>query len=92
MTRFLHGAAFGKWHPLSDYRGRRVVLYLYPKNNSPGCSTQACEFRDDILAEQHELPFRVARHHQDVDPEGHAERVLVGLEQLIAQSAPARKS
>jgi len=40
----------GKWHSLSDYRGKWVVLYFYPKDNTPGCTTQACEFRDNIFA------------------------------------------
>ena len=31
---------------LSDYRGKRVILYFYPKDNTPGCTTQACNFRD----------------------------------------------
>ena len=31
---------------LSDYRGKRVVLYFYPKDDTPGCTTQACSFRD----------------------------------------------
>ena len=33
---------------LSDWKGRRVVLYFYPKADTPGCTTEACEFRDDI--------------------------------------------
>ncbi len=32
---------------LSDYRGRKVVLYFYPKDDTPGCTTEACSFRDD---------------------------------------------
>ena len=40
----------GKSHELSDYKGRWVVLYFYPKDNTPGCTTQACEFRDNIFA------------------------------------------
>jgi len=32
---------------LSDYLGRPVVLYFYPKDDTPGCTTEACEFRDD---------------------------------------------
>lgn len=40
----------GKWHKLSDQRGKWVVLYFYPKDNTPGCTTQACEFRDNIFA------------------------------------------
>jgi len=33
---------------LSDYKGRYVVLYFYPKDNTPGCTKQACGFRDDL--------------------------------------------
>lgn len=33
---------------LSDYRGQWVVLYFYPKNDTPGCTTEACSFRDNI--------------------------------------------
>jgi len=35
---------------LSDYRGQRVVLYFYPKDDTPGCTTQACGFRDNYPA------------------------------------------
>lgn len=37
-----------KPHRLSDYRGKWIVLYFYPKDNTPGCTTQACQFRDQI--------------------------------------------
>ena len=40
----------GKWVTLDEHRGKWVVLYFYPKDNTPGCTTQACEFRDDIFA------------------------------------------
>jgi peroxiredoxin Q/BCP len=33
---------------LSDYRGRKVVLYFYPKDDTSGCTTQACELRDRV--------------------------------------------
>ncbi|MFN2201032.1 MAG: thioredoxin-dependent thiol peroxidase [Caldilineaceae bacterium] len=36
----------GKQVKLSDYRGQRVVLYFYPKDDTPGCTKQACNFRD----------------------------------------------
>lgn len=36
----------GTVHRLEDYLGRRVVLYFYPKDNTPGCTVQACGFRD----------------------------------------------
>ena len=40
----------GAWHDLNDYRGKWIVLYFYPKDNTPGCTAQACEFRDNIFA------------------------------------------
>ncbi|HEX6608617.1 MAG TPA: peroxiredoxin, partial [Chloroflexia bacterium] len=36
----------GRMVSLSDYRGKRVVLYFYPQDDTPGCTTQACGFRD----------------------------------------------
>jgi peroxiredoxin Q/BCP len=36
----------GKTHQLSDYAGQYLVIYFYPKNDTPGCTTEACEFRD----------------------------------------------
>src|SRR5690606_15918410 len=35
-------------HRLEDYAGKWVVLYFYPKDDTPGCTTEACNFRDDI--------------------------------------------
>ncbi len=40
----------GKSHTLADYKGKWVVVYFYPKDQTPGCTTQACEFRDNIFA------------------------------------------
>lgn len=37
----------GNLHRLSDYVGKPVVLYFYPKDDTPGCTTEACNFRDD---------------------------------------------
>ncbi|WP_138420824.1 thioredoxin-dependent thiol peroxidase [Aquibacillus sediminis] len=36
----------GETVKLSDYKGKHVVLYFYPKDNTPGCTTEACDFRD----------------------------------------------
>ena len=38
----------GNIHRLSDYRGKKVILYFYPKDNTPGCSKQACGYSDNI--------------------------------------------
>ncbi|HEY6838560.1 MAG TPA: peroxiredoxin [Geobacteraceae bacterium] len=36
----------GKSHSLADYRGKTVVIYFYPRDNTPGCTKEACGFRD----------------------------------------------
>ena len=36
----------GNMHSLSDYAGKKVILYFYPKDNTPGCTKQACGFAD----------------------------------------------
>lgn len=36
----------GKIHHLSDFKGKKVVIYFYPKDNTSGCTAQACAFRD----------------------------------------------
>src|SRR6476660_9538532 len=38
----------GKRHKLSDYAGRPVVLYFYPKDDTPGCTKESCDFRDHL--------------------------------------------
>jgi thioredoxin-dependent peroxiredoxin len=40
----------GTTRNLSDYLGRQVILYFYPKDDTPGCTTEACNFRDDYSA------------------------------------------
>jgi len=40
--------AKGAQHGLSDYKGKYVVLYFYPKDDTPGCTKEACNFRDDL--------------------------------------------
>ncbi len=39
----------GKKRKLADWRGKWLVLYFYPRNDTPGCTTEACNFRDDWL-------------------------------------------
>jgi peroxiredoxin Q/BCP len=38
----------GDWHTLAQYHGKWVVLYFYPKDDTPGCTTEVCTFRDDV--------------------------------------------
>ncbi|GHF30778.1 peroxiredoxin Q/BCP [Deinococcus metalli] len=45
--------AHGHTHALSDLQGRYVVLYAYPKDDTPGCTKEACDFRDNALLRGH---------------------------------------
>ncbi len=38
----------GKQHKLEDFKGKYLVLYFYPKDDTPGCTKEACDFRDQI--------------------------------------------
>ena len=38
----------GTIHKLSDYEGRPVILYFYPKDDTPGCTKESCDFRDNL--------------------------------------------
>jgi len=40
----------GEWRELQDYRGTWLAVYFYPKDQTPGCTTEACNFRDNIFA------------------------------------------
>ena len=50
--------AKGQAHYLSDYAGKYLVLYFYPKDDTPGCTKEACHFRDD-MAELEKLGAKV---------------------------------
>src|ERR1041384_1781533 len=39
----------GKTHKLSDFAGQSVVLYFYPKDDTPGCTKESCDFRDNLV-------------------------------------------
>lgn len=40
----------GQTHNLAEYKGRWLVLYFYPKDDTPGCTVEACSFRDNLSA------------------------------------------
>jgi peroxiredoxin Q/BCP len=47
----------GKKHSLEDYRGKTVVLYFYPKDDTPGCTKEACGFRDLTASLENREPW-----------------------------------
>ena len=48
----------GETTSLADYQGKRVLVYFYPRANTPGCTTEACDFRDS-LTQLHDLRIEV---------------------------------
>jgi thioredoxin-dependent peroxiredoxin len=57
----------GKKHSLADYQGKTVVLYFYPKDDTPGCTKEACGFRDsmDSVAKSDAVVLGVSRDNLD---------------------------
>ena len=53
----------GNTHKLSEYRGKKVVLYFYPKDNTPGCTNEACDFRDNhsIIADKNAIIIGISK-------------------------------
>ena len=47
-------ASNGKNISLSDYKGKAVILYFYPKDSTPGCTTESCDFRDSVQKPENE--------------------------------------
>ena len=82
----------GKEVSLSEYRGKNVVLYFYPKDMTPGCTTQACDFRDnnDAFEAQNTViigvsPDPIERHQKFIDKHGLPFELLADTEQVAAK-------
>jgi thioredoxin-dependent peroxiredoxin len=60
---FLLEGSDGKRHSLEDYAGKTVVLYFYPRDNTPGCTKEACGFREysSALAELNAVVLGVSK-------------------------------
>lgn len=77
---------------LADYRGKYVVLYFYPKDMTPGCTTEACDFRDNYESFK-ELdavilgvsPDPVARHEKFIDKHDLPFELLADEEHELAE-------
>jgi peroxiredoxin Q/BCP len=61
----------GRKHSLSDYQGKTVVLYFYPKDDTPGCTKEACGFRDSMqtVSQSNALVLGVSR--DSIDSHNH---------------------
>ena len=83
----------GKKVKLSDYAGRKVVVYFYPKAATPGCTTEACDFRDNLsslaaagYAVIGVSPDEVADIRAFADAEGLAFPLLADTDAAVAQA------
>jgi peroxiredoxin Q/BCP len=86
-------ASSGETTKLSDFRGKHVVLYFYPKDMTPGCTTEACDFRD-----QHESfkeldaiiigisPDPISRHEKFIEKHGLPFLLLSDAEHKVAEA------
>lgn len=77
---------------LSDFKGKNVVLYFYPKDMTPGCTTQACDFRDNYDAfKDHDTvivgisPDPIERHQKFIAKHDLPFHLLADVEQEVAE-------
>jgi len=69
----------GKAHSLADYAGQPVVIYFYPKDDTPGCNKQSCAFQDHLPKFKNSKAKFAAKY---VKVDGHAEEVLTAVQAL----------
>jgi thioredoxin-dependent peroxiredoxin len=85
-------ASNGKEVQLSDFKGKNVVLYFYPKDMTPGCTTQACDFRDihNEFEDQNTViigisPDPLVRHDKFIEKHGLPFLLLADEEHKVAE-------
>jgi thioredoxin-dependent peroxiredoxin len=83
----------GKLHTLKDYRGKKLVLYFYPKDMTEGCTAEACDFRDNLnRLKGHDAevlgvsPDSVARHGKFVKKESLNFPLLADEDKTISEA------
>lgn len=83
----------GKMHTLAEYRGKKVILYFYPKDNTPGCTKQACGYSERMpqFAEKGAVILgiskdTVASHRKFADKYGLAFTLLADPERSVIEA------
>lgn len=83
----------GKIHHLSQQKGKCVVVYFYPRDNTPGCTTEACDFKDnmEIIADNNCIVYGISRDsmpsHQKFSDKYNLNFTLLSDEMLEAHKA-----
>lgn len=85
--------AEGKNVSLEDYKGKKIVLYFYPKDMTPGCTTQACDFRDkyEDLSELNAVILGISpddekKHTKFIEKHGLPFELLVDANHAVAEA------
>jgi peroxiredoxin Q/BCP len=83
----------GKTVSLKDYKGKNIVLYFYPKDNTPGCTKEACSFRDNIESFNSKdtvilgvSPDKIASHHRFIEKQSLNFPLLSDPEHEVAEA------
>lgn len=83
----------GKNVSLSDYKGNNIVLYFYPKDMTPGCTTQACDFKEHHDSFQHHntviigvSPDPIEKHQKFIDKHGLPFELLADTDHKAAEA------
>lgn len=79
----------GKKHSLADYKGKWVVVYFYPKDQTPGCTTQACEFTENVFAFRRANAQILGISVDDVDSHKAFEQALASNARISAENRQA---
>lgn len=82
----------GEMVNIADFKGKNIVLYFYPKDMTPGCTTEACDFRDQnsVFAQYETViigisPDPAARHQKFIEKHGLPFTLLADEEQTVAE-------
>ncbi|MFJ7664969.1 thioredoxin-dependent thiol peroxidase [Lysinibacillus sp. NPDC097162] len=83
----------GEYVQLADFRGKNVILYFYPKDMTPGCTTEACDFRDkhEDFSQLNAVilgvsPDNVQKHTKFIDKHGLPFTLLVDEDHAVAEA------
>ena len=68
----------GNTHRLSDYAGQPVVLYFYPKDDTPGCTQESCDFQASLPTFKRQQGRRARRQHPRREEQGEVRRRSTG--------------
>ncbi len=76
----------GKLHSLTDYKGKWLIIYFYPKDDTPSCTKEACGFRDNLSEfKKHGVAVKgdIVKKYERVNLKTHTEETLADISSLV---------